>query len=346
MLYIRADGNAQVGMGHVMRCLAIAAAMKKKPVFVTACAECRPIIEERGYSVIVLPTDYRKMEEELTFLEDIVAENPVSADERHVFLVDSYQVTEGYFRELGRLGAVACLEDMGVSYPVELLINYNLYGPDLKYEEGLYTLLGTAYVPLRREFAENCDYKVRKQVNNVLISTGGGDPFFAAAGFLEVFLKEWQGSDNPVFHVVSGPMNTYVGELKERYGKVPCVRIHEKVSDMKELMEQCDVALAAAGSTVYELCSVGIPMICFYFAENQRRGAERLAEKAEIINAGNYAENAGETAERACRALKKYISDYEYRCRLWSRERQLVDGQGAMRIAKELCGYGKRREGT
>ncbi len=349
MVFIRADGNPVIGMGHVMRCLAIAAAMEEKPVFVTACAECRPIIEEGGYRAVVLPTDYREMEEEPDFLEKIVAEaagrtgaaaeaGAAASGERPVFLVDSYQVTEEYFRRLKNLAAVACLEDLGISYPVDLLVNYNLYAPKLNYAEGLRTLVGTAYVPLRQEFAKACsrERQVRERVEHVLITTGGGDPFFAAAGFLDAFLKEGQEEGGTVFHVVSGPMNKFAGELKARYGENPRVSIHERVTDMKSIMEQCDVALTAAGSTVYELCSMGIPIICFYFAENQRQGAECLAEQTDIVNAGNYAGKAEETLQKALAAFRRCVREPGYRSLLGKQERRLVDGQGARRIAEEL----------
>lgn len=338
MYIFRTDGNSVIGMGHVMRCLAIAAAMREKPLFVTACEDCLKLIEERGYRFILLPTDYRKMEEELPFLKNIVADSGASEIEKAVFLVDSYQVTEKYFWALKGLGVVACLEDMGKSYPVDLLINYNLYGPETVYAEGLHTLLGVRYVPLRKEFIGNCDYKVREKVKNVLITTGGGDPLFSAAGFLEAFLEteEKNGDGDIIFHVISGPMNRYSGELKAGYGAHPYVRIYENVTDIKEIMCRCDVALTAAGSTVYEISSLGIPMICFYFAENQRRGAEYLAKKTDIVNAGNYEEDATNTINRACLALRRCISEYEYREKLWKQERRLVDGQGAIRIAEEL----------
>ncbi len=392
MVFIRADGNPVIGMGHVMRCLAIAAAMEEKPVFVTACEECGPIIERQGYRVVVLPVDYRRMEEEISLLEKLAEEAGTGLAEaavpgaagaeagkagagaeaepgkRPVFLVDSYQVTEEYFRRLKNLGAVACLEDLGISYPVDLLINYNLYASRLTYREGLHTLLGTAYAPLRQEFAEVREGKgkagarqaregreregrikalqagevpirerqVRERVEQVLITTGGGDPYFAAAGFLEAFLEEGQEDGGPVFHVVSGPMNSFAGELKARYGGISRVRIHEGVTDMKSLMEQCDVALTAAGSTVYELCSLGIPMICFYFAENQRQGAECLAEQTDIVNAGNYAGDAAETVQRALAAFRRCMREPGYRSLLGRQERRLVDGQGAGRIAEEL----------
>ena len=209
MNIIRADGNSVIGMGHIMRCLAIADAMEDKPIFVTACEECGKLIQERGYRVSVLPTDYREMESELSDLEKIVVKKRSFAGEKPVFLVDSYQATEDYFRRLRELGAVACLEDFGVSRPVDLLINYNLYGKQMKYADDLRTLLGTGYVPLRREFTRNRNYKIWDNVRNVLITTGGGDPFFAAAGLLDGLLKEQgqTGSNALVFHVVSGPVN-------------------------------------------------------------------------------------------------------------------------------------------
>lgn len=338
MNIIRADGNSRIGMGHVMRCLSIADAMKERPLFVTACGECRQLIEERGYQTAVLPTDYQNMESELPFLESIAAEVRAEGDEKVVFLVDSYQVTGAYLRGLRKLGPVACLEDMGISYPVDLLINYNLYGPEIRYAEGLSTLLGTRYVPLRKEFTEKCEYELKKRVEHVMITTGGGDSCFAAAGFLDAFLKDAGKSrfDNITFHVISGPVNQFAEKLKTGFGGHPRVRIYEKVTRMKDVMCQCDVVLTAAGSTVYEVCSMGIPLICFYFAENQRRGAEALAANTDIVNAGNYAERPENTIERVQNALERCIREYAYRKRLWEQERQLVDGRGAARIAEEL----------
>ena len=90
MNIIRADGNSVIGMGHIMRCLAIADAMEDKPVFVTACEECGKLIQERGYRVSVLPTDYREMESELSDLEKIVVKERSLAGEKPVLAVFPY----------------------------------------------------------------------------------------------------------------------------------------------------------------------------------------------------------------------------------------------------------------
>ena len=129
MLYIRSDANSVIGMGHVARCLSIAEASYQfegqKPVFLTAEESGRKIIEDRGFEVRVLRTDYRDMEAELGILSGIVQAGDV-------ILVDSYLVTTEYFKKLGKLCRTAYLEDVGVSYPVDLLINYNIYAPKLE----------------------------------------------------------------------------------------------------------------------------------------------------------------------------------------------------------------------
>ena len=86
MIIIRADGNGTIGLGHIMRCLSIADALRKQdevPLFVTACQEGVSVIRERGYEVVVIPTDYRKMEDELPILKQLIQE-----EQRIKMLVD------------------------------------------------------------------------------------------------------------------------------------------------------------------------------------------------------------------------------------------------------------------
>ena len=43
---------------------------------------------------------------------------------------------------------------------------------------------------------------------------------------------------------------------------------------MSEVMKYCDIAITAGGSTMYELCACGVPMITYAFADNQLPGVE------------------------------------------------------------------------
>lgn len=342
MYIIRADGNTAIGMGHVMRCLSIADAMKDRniePVFMTADNDCVSMIGDRGFEVCVLGTDYRDMESELPLIREFLKQRTKDVDASSIILVDSYQVTSRYYEELRKLAKVACLEDMGQSYPVDLLVNYNIYGPKLVYDNKIThaTLLGTGYQPLRREFQQDIQYDINDKITDVMITTGGSDPYFAARAFTDTFLSEKELEKSQIrYHIISGPFNMHAEELHKLYDENPWVEIHEHVTCMKEIMKQCDVVLSATGSTIYEVSALGVPLIAFYFAENQRQGAEMLSEITHVINCGNYADDAEQTVGNAVKALLKCVKDKEYRETLYHEERSLVDGQGAARIAQAL----------
>ena len=342
MYIIRADGNTAIGMGHVMRCLSIADAMRDRniePVFMTADNDCVAMIEDRGFEACVLGTDYRDMESELPLIREFLRQRTKDVDASSVILVDSYQVTSGYYEEIRTMAKVACLEDMGQSYPVDLLINYNIYGSKLVYDNKITRaiLLGTGYQPLRREFQQDMQYTVKGKITDVMITTGGSDPYFAARAFTDAFLAEKKLAEEKLrYHIISGPFNTHTAQLHELYDENPWVEIHEHVTCMKEIMKQCDVVLSATGSTIYEVSALGVPLIAFYFAENQRQGADMLSEITHVINCGNYADDAEQTVGNAVKALLKCVKDKEYRETLYHEERSLVDGRGAARIAQAL----------
>ena len=367
MLYIRADGNAESGMGHVMRCLSVAEAATNidhvyPPVFITADGGCRTLIEERGFRVIVLETDYRDMMSELLQLDSLL-------QKQDVLLVDSYQADSGYYLALRKLVNVACFEDTGQAYPVDLLINYNIYAPDLErhYKEqnpgsganGRFPreiLLGAEYMPLRKAFQEPTGYVVNNKVTDVTITTGGSDPYFAMGAFADVLSSDRTLAEQGIhLHLISGPFNRFAGELKRRYQhdgvrewhgckkelSHMCgvtITIHENVKDMRSLLLDSDVVITATGSTIYEVSSLGVPMIVFYFAENQRQGAEALEKLTDIVNAGCFSRNPELVADNIREALKRCITDKSYRKLLHRQERELIDGKGARRIAEQLMG--------
>lgn len=429
MLYIRADGNAEIGMGHVMRCLSIAeAAAEKPPVFITADEESRALIEDRGFGVIVLNTDYRDMMSELPQLEQIFCKKSAGLQNfphmacqdfagcsleggQDVLLVDSYQVCAEYFLALREFVPVACLEDMGVPYPVDLLINYNIYAPELEKNykapvsdvkmAGKYpkkVLSGAKYMPLRKAFQEPAAYTVCDKVTDVIITTGGSDPYFALGTLTDALCSDKIIAEHELhFHLISGPFNRFAGKLRQKYlhdmvqesgqdqkapevgqnqtaqessqdQKAPesgqnykepengqdqkpqegggqktsqtqvTVTIHENVKDMRGLLLKSDVVITATGSTIYEVSALGIPMIVFYFAENQRQGAEAIEKRTDIVNAGCFAEQGALVADRVSETLKRCICDKSYRALLSRQEKRLIDGKGARRIAEQLFG--------
>lgn len=356
-LWIRADGNEQVAMGHIMRCLTIACACRKKNMevqFLLADDSPAKIIEERGFTWKVLHTDYRNMEEELPYLREILTseierrgsawkEGISGKCEKVGILVDSYFATDSYLKKLQELAVVIYMDDLAAqAFSVDMVINYNHYAVSLPYDK-LYAdrqdetnlLLGCGYAPLREEFAlggEN--YVVREEMTDVLVSTGGGDRYNVAAALFRA-VKEEAGI---CWHVICGPFNKNYKELKELSEEVGEERlcIHCNVKNMAELMQKCDAAVAATGSTIYELCAVGVPTVSYYFADNQRMGAEGLERLGILKNAGDYSKEPEQVLATILAEVKAFRENRELRKAASNRMRGIVDGRGAERIAEAL----------
>ena len=349
---IRADGNKEIAMGHIMRCLSVADAMREaaEVIFVTAGSETKELIGERGFQNEVLGTDYRDMEGELSAFSHFLTEHPAQ-----LILVDSYFVTERYMEALGKLTKTAYMDDMGQPvYPLTVLINYNIYAGELPYkrwykEAGLTLpkelLTGCLYAPLRKEFRKGLCSRAGEMVTDVLITTGGGDMANAAAAICRRLIGEIEAGEHKGvhYHIVCGPFAADRELLHALSAVHAQLVIHENVTNMSELMEKCDIAVSAAGSTMYELCSMRLPAVCFYFAENQRQMAEYFDKRTEIRNAGNILENREAVLERLLARLGELERDSALRERIRRQMSELTDGRGAVRLAEKLiaCARGE-----
>lgn len=359
MIWIRADANKEIGAGHVMRCISIAMELKKtygeRVCFLVADENPVPLLEARGLEYKVLHSDYAKPEEEIEPLEAMI-----KAEQPSVLLVDSYYATDEYLDRLSNCVRVAYLDDLGrKNLPVDLVINYNLYAKEEMYaldgaqeegqKEGISAggdrkktasmksaklCLGASYIPLREEFREVA-YRVRPEARRVLVTTGGSDKYNLAGKYLRKAL-EHPVAGGLEYCVVSGAYNEHLQELRALETVHENVHIFCNVSNMVGLMQECDVAITAGGSTIYELAAVGVPLICFSFAENQRRLVETMGTKKYARYAGDYLTCGEELIGRLVEQTASVSEDTIYRITISGVLRELVNGYGALGIAKAL----------
>lgn len=342
MIFIRADASERIGTGHVMRCMTIADALKhcgQQVCFLTADEQGSRLLEERGQEYLVLHTDHASMEKELPGLRRLFEEKKPD-----FFLADSYFATPEYLGEVRKYVPVGLMDDRAsAGYPVDVLINYNIFASPSLYgtagETGTRYLLGPEYAPLRREFGE-ADYSVREKAERVLITTGGSDRYGLGPKLLQRALTE-EATAGLQYTVVSGAYNEHLEELQElacRYGNV---RVCCNVSNMSRLMQDSDLAVSAGGSTMYELSAVGVPVICFSFVDNQERIVRGFAERGLVCYGGDYLARGESMVEELVFHMGRLAADYDLRKSCSQKLKGLVDGKGAMRIAAGLCSYVK-----
>lgn len=107
--------------------------------------------------------------------------------------------------------------------------------------------------------------KIKESVKKVFISFGGADPQNYSDRLLNIVSKEEYAEYQ--FVVVLGRAKHNVDDLMN-YNKFENIEVLYDVSNMPEIMSNCDIGITSRGRTGYELAILGIPSISM--AQNHR----------------------------------------------------------------------------
>jgi UDP-2,4-diacetamido-2,4,6-trideoxy-beta-L-altropyranose hydrolase len=339
-IVFRADGNTSIGTGHVMRCLALAQACHDCDLDVALASAELPAALAGRWSAEGVPQ--HQVPEIPGSLEDAnrTARLSRELDARWV-VVDGYRFSLEYLRRLKELGCrVLSIDDRGCAGPfcADVILNQNAYADRSFYPDAgtsARLLLGLRYLLLRREFRVSVHRRGRvtaPRAAKLLVTLGGSDPDNATCTVLESL----QRLNNTIAEVrlLVGASNPHTAAISALAASVPApVEIVRDASRPSEAMEWADFAVAAAGTTAWELAFMGVPFLALAIAENQRLVAESLARQEIAVNLGPANELNSETlARHICRLA----GDPESRDRMSNAGRRLIDGEGAFRAIQAM----------
>ncbi len=192
-------------------------------------------------------------------------------------------------------------------------------------------LLGPEFAPVRPEFALLRNGALQRRqgsVGRVLVAMGLTDVGAITAQVVERLRRRLGevGVD-----VVLGAQAPSLPGLMKIAGRDPRITLHVDTQDMAKLIFEADVALGAAGSSVWERCVLGLPSAILVLAPNQAQAAADLAkrEAALVVDA------TGDGLEaRLDRAIVRLLTDPALRQRLSVTSATICDGLGAGRAAE------------
>lgn len=324
----RVDTGPQVGLGHLQRCLAVAHALAERGIDSSFAVPDASSVADRvgGFDLVELPGSARP--------EDVAAAAAGSP-----VVVDSYAVDGAYLSRLHEEVAALAVIDDRAAFPVagRLCVNGGANAPSLPYRSASGNtrfLLGTDYTMLGAGFWDAVPRPTADPVSNVLLTLGGSDPhglgprLLAALGRLAVA---------PTITLVVGPYFVRPAALAEAAaGYRQRVVLLEAPPSLAPAMAEADLAVSAAGQSVYELLRLGVPTVALTIAPNQTAGLAALAARGAVIAAGG-ADDAG-IDELVANEVRRLAGDGMRRRTLAETGRALVDGQGARRVAAALAG--------
>jgi UDP-2,4-diacetamido-2,4,6-trideoxy-beta-L-altropyranose hydrolase len=338
-LIIRSDASVEIGTGHIMRCLALAQALQEQggqAIFVFAnkssALENRLLLE--GMQVVYLSVESGSTEDAKQTMNFSLIFNA------QWIVIDGYQFGSEYQKIIKNSGVnLLFIDDYGHAeiYSADLVLNQNISAQSEWYQyrsPHTQLLLGERYTLLRKEFTTWRGYQkqITDNVKNILITLGGSDPNNITAWILEAL----QLVKIPSLHltVVIGGSNPHHKSLEYLAHKcIHSIRLLKDVVDMPQLIAEADLAIAAGGSTNWELALLGLPSLILTLAENQSAIAQTLHEKGIVISLG-HAEEVKQ--EDFLYQFESLCYDRQKREKMSQAGQTLIDGKGCDRILVKL----------
>ncbi|WP_343186093.1 hypothetical protein [Anoxynatronum sibiricum] len=356
------EANGSIGMGHVTRCAAMAAAFTEnncQALLMTGACENDTLSQSIGkiwpglHQTYPLEKAYgqagwnqQRHHEPLPKLVAMLEVMEGKPSDRLVIL-DRYDLSEDWVVKLQTVaGKVGYVDDYHHQiHQADFVINHQVGAEKENRPGGFYgelpvpiKLLGSHYALLRSEFRAVPPRKIRPVVRHILIMTGGGNQF----GWQEKLLA-WSQEIRPqlesisqktiTLHLLTGATGLLFKQWQDETQHLNDVIVYPRLENLTPVMNYMDLAVTAGGGTLYELAAWGVPALSLMMAENQRHFVNVLEENGVTRSLGWH-----ETLDRKTyqQRLMESVRDTDWRQTCSRHMQQLVDGKGPDRIVEAL----------
>lgn len=270
----RVDGDPSIGLGHVMRCLALAQGLSAQGhslVFMMSLASKQFCLAKLAGSVesaeiVTLPD--MPLEQEPSWIQQQFEQLDVDW-----LVIDGYQFNAKYRKELRSSRVkLALFDDMNNSgrLDVDMVINGAQNAEALDYQataENAFLAIGQSYQVLRQEFFE-VDKDNWQNRDSLTLMFGGSDCANLTILVLQVLA---QNSAKMPITVITGPAYTQLPELNKVItdSTLNITHLHD-CQNMAEVMVRTKLAVSAAGGSQFELVACATPSLLVVVADNQK----------------------------------------------------------------------------
>ena len=333
-IIIRVDSSAQIGSGHLMRCLTLAEQRRQdvdnEIYFISRDLEnnLNDLIIRRGFSLKLLQRHEIDLSLKgyaawLTVPQEVDAEETIkilktlgTVDE---LIIDSYAIDINWEKLIRPyVKKIFVIDDLANrKHDCDILLDQNFH-EDIELAKERYLKLvpencelriGLKYTLLRQEFYDakkNLRYRDGR-IKNILVFYGGSDltneTMKALRALVNLNLK------NVTVNVVVGGSNSQ-REVIEKFCSQHGFNFYYQVNNMAELMNAADLALGAGGATTLERLFLQLPAIVTAVADNQIEICENYSREGYIKYLGVY-ENV--TVDDISRAVENLLSENNLR---------------------------------
>jgi spore coat polysaccharide biosynthesis predicted glycosyltransferase SpsG len=252
-----------------------------------------------------------------------------------VCLLDSYRIEKSYMRSIKAVGnRVALLDDVADrEVDCDILINSAATAGGLHYRGRIgLALLGLSYVPLSSQYRASPKRAAPQKVGTVLVTFGGTDHNSLSETLLSV-LDRYPHRLKIILVVGAYYKNSESIRSAARSSRHEIELVDNPAGLFREI-ERSDLVVSAGGQTAYESAALGRPALCIGVSPNQYVNLDSLGREGVLVPM-RFSPGKDFVAKLEIELLK-LLTNESLRARMSEAATQLVDGQGATRIAMAL----------
>ncbi|MBS3972456.1 MAG: UDP-2,4-diacetamido-2,4,6-trideoxy-beta-L-altropyranose hydrolase [Erysipelotrichia bacterium] len=317
------EGGKDIGLGHISRCSSLYNEIINRGVLVDfiVYGDIADLGFLKGINIV-----------NENWLDKEYLMNTLSAND--YVIVDSYKATKEIYEIISKNSKRALfIDDIGrIAYPEGIIVNPSLDSSHIDYSHSSNSILlsGPEYVILRQQFRGVKREGISNEVKRVLIMMGGTDIRGLTPLIIDNICRNILDIE---FYIVTGSED--MEKIKSQISKPNNITFHNNLdaTQMMELMISSDLAITAAGQTIYELLATQTPFIPIKVIENQENNIKSLLEYNPEQIVLKY--NGSGFLSSLNNALEIY-NDVEYRKNYNRKYTDLVDGYGSRRIVDYL----------
>lgn len=281
---IRVDGNSNIGLGHIYRGIALAHMLDDEfdVSFITKLTSNRSPITDAKFNLEFIPEGVKLKDEPEYFVTKLTPDT--------IIVLDGYEFDEVYQQKIKDFDfKLVYLDDLVQGLQkADMVINHSPGVKKSDYKTEAYTklALGLDYALLRKSFLnyKRPKKKVRKKTKKIFVSFGGADPI----DFSFKVVKEIVDLSSVMkINVILGSAYQHNDIYNIESEKIEIYK-NLSESEMLHVMVNSDLAIAPASTTLFELFSIGIPIMSGYYVNNQKLFYEYLYENDLIYGVGDF----------------------------------------------------------
>ncbi|MEO8934307.1 MAG: UDP-2,4-diacetamido-2,4,6-trideoxy-beta-L-altropyranose hydrolase [Xanthomarina sp.] len=280
-ILFRADGNSDIGLGHLYRLFALVEMYKEHYDFVFLTKESSILtIIPNWYNVKTIPEGIDIKNEPLWISSNFLSQE-------YIIIADGYQFTSIYQQQIKQKGySLIYIDDLAVEHMfADVVINHSPHITKSNYKCEKYTKFahGLDYAVLRPAFlAETKKKREIKKIDSVFLCFGGADKDNFT---LKIYNLLREIDSIKEIHIILGAGYNHQTNLKDDK-----TFIYRNLSenDLITVMYNCNLAITPTSTILLELCCINIPVISGYLEDNQKKAYTALNELGAISGIGNF----------------------------------------------------------